>query len=143
MIFATAKNTYMQYTGYVIAVVAIMLVGLIVFLLGVKEKRWAAEMEEDTKRLGLEDEPATEADGGEKRKLSRGELKSLLLILASVALWYVGYNSITSKYSVYATNVLGSDYHTAQTIFSTPPMGATDDGSITLGLVRITNGYIL
>jgi MFS family permease len=111
MVFATAKNTYMQYTGYVIAVVAIMLAGLIVFLLGVKEKRWAAEMEEETKRLGLEDEPASEVDAGEKRKLSKGELRSLLLILASVALWYVGYNSITSKYSVYATNVLGFDFN--------------------------------
>ena len=36
-------------------------------------------------------------------------MTSLLLILASVALWYIGYNSITSKYSVYATNILGFD----------------------------------
>ena len=33
------------------------------------------------------------------------------LILASVALWYIGYNSITSKYSVYATNILGFDFN--------------------------------
>ena len=39
------------------------------------------------------------------------ELKSLILILASVALWYIGYNSITSKYSVYATNVLFFDFN--------------------------------
>ena len=109
MVFATSKNAYMQYTGYVIAVVAIMLAGLIVFLLGVKEKKWAQEMEEESVRLGLEDAP--EEDSGEKRKLTRGELRSLLLILASVALWYVGYNSITSKYSVYATNVLGFDFN--------------------------------
>ena len=109
MVFATSKNAYMQYTGYVIAVVAIMLAGLIVFLLGVKEKKWAQEMEEESIRLGLEDAP--EEERGEKRKLSRGELRSLLLILASVALWYVGYNSITSKYSVYATNVLGFDFN--------------------------------
>ena len=53
-----------------------------------------------------------EADGTPtKTKLTRPELKSLLLILASVALWYVGYNSITSKYSVYATTELGFDYN--------------------------------
>jgi len=34
-----------------------------------------------------------------------------MLILASVALWYIGYNSITSKYSVYATNVLFFDFN--------------------------------
>ena len=109
MIFATSKKLYMPYTGYVIAVVAIMLTGLIVFLLTVKEARWAKEMAEETERLGLEE--AAEADSGEKRKLTRGELTSLLLILASVALWFIGYNSITSKYSVYATNILGFDFN--------------------------------
>ncbi|MBQ3014017.1 MAG: MFS transporter [Clostridia bacterium] len=111
MVFATSKNHYMQYTGYVVAVVSIMLTGLVVFLLTVKEKRWAAEMEEDSRRLGLEDTPEEEETGAQKRKLSKGEMKSLLLILASVALWYVGYNSITSKYSVYATNILGFDFN--------------------------------
>ena len=109
MVFATAKNPYMQYTGYAVAVVSVMLVGLIVFMLTVKEPKWAAEMEADSIRLGLEDAPVE--DGAPKRKLSRGELVSLLLILASVALWYIGYNSITSKYSVYATNILHFDFN--------------------------------
>ena len=111
MIFATSKKHYMQYTGYVVAVVAIMLVGLIVFLLTVKEKKWACEMEEDSRRLGLEDAPEEEDTNVQKRKLSKDEMVSLLLILASVALWYIGYNSITSKYSVYATNILGFDFN--------------------------------
>ena len=109
MVFKTSANKYMQYTGYVIAVCAIMLTGLCVFILTVKERKWADEMEADTKRLGL-DEPAT-AENGEKRSLSKAEFKSLMLILASVALWYIGYNSITSKYSVYATNVLFFDFN--------------------------------
>ena len=109
MIFKTSGDKYMQYTGYVIAVCAIMVTGLCIFIATVKERKWAEEMEEDTKRLGLEDEPAIET--GDKRTLSRAEFKSLMLILASVALWYVGYNSITSKYSVYATNVLFFDFN--------------------------------
>ena len=111
MIFATSKNHYMQYTGYVVAVVSIMLTGLVVFLLTVKEKKWADEMEEDSRRLGLEETPAEVDASVQKRKLSKGEMKSLLLILASVALWFIGYNSITSKYSVYATNILGFDFN--------------------------------
>ena len=108
-VFATSKNHYMQYTWYVVAVVSVMLVGLIVFILSVREPKWAAEMEADSIRLGLEEAP--EENTAEKRKLSRPELISLLLILASVALWYIGYNSITSKYSVYATNILGFDFN--------------------------------
>ena len=111
IVFATSKNHYMQYTGYVVAVVGIMLIGLVVFLFTVKEKKWADEMAEESVRLGLEESADEEVDNTEKRKLSRGEMTSLLLILASVALWYIGYNSITSKYSVYATNVLGFDFN--------------------------------
>jgi len=111
MVFATSKNHYMKYTGYVVAVCSVMLTGLIVFLLTVKEKKWADEMREESTALGL-DKPDDGRDPTyEGRKLSRSELGSLLLILASVALWYIGYNSITSKYSVYATNVLGFDYN--------------------------------
>lgn len=108
-VFGISKNLYMSYTGYVVATCIVMVVGLIIFLTTVKEKKWADEMEEQTKALGLEDAPAEE-DTGAKRTLSKPELRSLLLILASVALWYIGYNSITSKYSVYSTNVLGVDY---------------------------------
>jgi len=111
MVFATSKNHYMQYTPSVIAVTAIMLTGLIVFLVSVKEKKWAQEMEEESAKLGIDALPEDTALSTDSRKLSRPELRSLLLILASVALWYVGYNSITSKYSVYATNILGFDFN--------------------------------
>ncbi|MBQ7909450.1 MAG: MFS transporter [Clostridia bacterium] len=111
IVFATSKKLYMSYTGYVIAVVAIMLTGLVIFLLCVKEKKWAAEMEEESARLGIDAVADSDGQTVTKGKLSRPELVSLLLILASVALWYIGYNSITSKYSVYATNILGFDYN--------------------------------
>lgn len=122
-VFSTSKNLTMSYSGYVMAVCGVMLAGLFIFLATVKEKAWANEMEEESKRLGLEEAPVAEQDDGvkviaEKRNgkmvknggLSKDQFKSLMLILASVALWYIGYNSITSKYSVYATNVLGVDY---------------------------------
>ena len=111
MVFGTSKKLYMQYTPYVAAVVALMLTGLVIFLLTVKEKKWADEMQEDSERLGLNLEAEAEAAAATGGKLSRAALTSLMLILASVALWYIGYNSITSKYSVYATNVLGFDYN--------------------------------
>lgn len=108
MLFATSDKKYMEYTGYVIAVCCVMLVGFIVFVLFVKEKQWASE----AKALEQEAEPQMpDRPPAGTKKLSRSEFNSLLLILASVALWYIGYNSITSKYSVYATNILGFDYN--------------------------------
>ena len=108
MIFST-KEIYMQYTWYVVSVCAVMLAGLIVFVVSVKEKLWADQMLADTKVLEAAEASKAVAASEEKRSLSRDEFKSLLLILASVALWYIGYNSITSKYSVYATRELGFD----------------------------------
>ena len=110
-VFKTSANKYMQYTGYVLAVCAIMILGLVVFISTVKENKWAREMEEQTRALGLDEGGSGKEDNTEKRKLSKGEFRSLMLILASVALWYIGYNSITSKYSVYATNVLFFDFN--------------------------------
>ena len=106
-VMSTSSKLYMHYSSYVILVCSVMVIGLIVFLLTVKEKKWAAEMEEESVALGLEEKVE---DNGAKRSLSKAEMTSLLLILASVALWYIGYNSITSKYTVYATTILNIDY---------------------------------
>ena len=48
---------------------------------------------------------------GNARKLTKAERRSLIFILLSVALWYMGYNAVTSKYSVYAGSVLNMDYN--------------------------------
>ena len=111
IVFKTSGNKYMQYTGYVLAVCAIMIFGLVVFISTVKEKKWAGEMEAQSRALGLDENSAGDDQSTSKRKLSKPEFRSLMLILASVALWYIGYNSITSKYSVYATNVLFFDFN--------------------------------
>ena len=115
MIFSTSavKNSLMSYTSFYTVIAGIMLVSLVIFLLTVKEPKWAAEMRADSIRFGIEEE---EPEEGKKRGLKPDEKRSLLLILASIALWFFGYNAITSKYSVYAANVLHKDYNTTMLI---------------------------
>ena len=112
MVFATSavKNAMMNYTLYYGIVAGLMILSLVIFRLTVKEPQWAAQMQEDSLRLGIEE--AQDQEDGEKRRLSKSEVRSMLLILASVALWYIGYNAVTSKYSLYASSVLGMDYNT-------------------------------
>ena len=105
-----SNKLYSHYIGYVALVCAVMLGGLITFIFTVKEKKWAEEMEADSIKLGLEETVEQKNESIADRVLSKPELRSLLLILASVALWYIGYNSITSKYTVYAASVLNVDY---------------------------------
>ena len=37
--------------------------------------------------------------------------RSLIFLLLSIVLWFFGYNAVTSKYSVYASNILHKDYN--------------------------------
>jgi MFS family permease len=152
MVFGTSKDLYMSYVGYVIAVCVIMAVGLLIFITTVKEKTWADQMEAESERLGLNGADSDNSIGS--RKLSKPEFTSLLLILASVALWYVGYNSITSKYSVYATNVLGFDYNftliiaQAAAIVSYIPVGIVSSKfgrrkTILAGITMLATAFLL
>ncbi len=102
------KNAYMSYTGVYAIVGGIMLAALAIFLFKVKEPAWAAEMQSSSIELGLDKEEAP-AQAGEKKKLGKAEMRSLIFILMSIVLWFFGYNAITSKYTVYAQNVLDKD----------------------------------
>ncbi len=141
LVFGTGKvsNQLMSYSWFVVAVCGIMAAALIVFMFTVKEKRWNREMLDAQAVLDAEEERASreqasteqgdeqketkpaadEAEASDdeisapqtREKLPKDKMKSLILILASVALWFTGYNAITSKYSVYALNVLNKDYN--------------------------------
>ena len=111
MVFSTSavQNAMMSYTLYYAIIASIMLIALTVFLCTVREPKWAAQMAEDSIKYGIEEQTA---GTGEKRSLTASEKKSLICILLSIALWYFGYNAVTSKYAVYAGNILDKDYNT-------------------------------
>ena len=101
------SNAYMSYTMVYAIVGGIMLVALAIFLLTVREPKWVAQMQAESIRLGLD--KAEEDNTGAGRKLKPAELRSLIFLLASIVLWFFGYNAVTSKYTVYAQNVLDKD----------------------------------
>ena len=153
MVFATSavRNSLMSYTGYFAVIAAIMLAALVVFMLTVRENEWAAEMQQQAVELGLEDKE--EAATGE-RKLSVEEVKSLIFLLLSIVLWFFGYNAVTSKYSVYASNILHKDYNLtliiaqAAAIISYLPVGfiASKVGrkkTILAGVVMLTAAFTI
>lgn len=112
MVFNTsgAENVYMQYTGYIIAVCALMAIGLAIFIFSVKERKWNEEMLAEQAILDA-NAPKEETVAEQEEKLPKDKLYSLLLILASVALWFTGYNAVTTKYSLYATNILEQNFN--------------------------------
>lgn len=108
IVFGTGKvaNSLMSYTTFFVVTAGIMLVALVIFMLTVKEPLWSAEADKINQTLEAE-----QNDDSTDARLDRKKLMSLLFILASVVFWFMGYNAVTSKYSVYAGEVLGLDYN--------------------------------
>ena len=127
IVFATKEIEHMDeaymhsnFYYYFISVASAMLISLVIYMLFVRENRFARDMQEQSRALGLDEEFTTYESGDEEaesaaraagdRKLTKGELCSLIFLLASIFMWYTGYNAVTSKYSVYATHILHKDY---------------------------------
>lgn len=110
MVFATGavRNAYMGYIGFFAVIAGLMLLCLAIFLRKVHEPELVEQMRKDSQRYGIAEEEGEAASHG---KLGRGERRSLIFLLLSVALWYMGYNAVISKYSVYADKVLSLDYN--------------------------------
>ena len=152
IVFGTGKaqNAMMSYILFFTVIAAIMILALVIFLITVKEPKFVEEMHEESKRFGIDDGEDENGDGS--RKLTKGELTSLILILASVALWFFGYNAVTSKYSVYAGKVLNLDYNMtliiaqAAAIISYLPVGIISSKigrkkAILAGVVMLTAAF--
>ncbi len=111
IVFATGKieNMDRTYPAYFAVISGVMLISLGIFMLTVNEKRFVSEMQEQSRLFGIEDkEDDNEAGTG---KLAGPQLRSLLFLLLSIVLWFMGYNAVTSKYSVYATSILQKDFN--------------------------------
>ena len=106
-----------DYTGLFLVVSALMLLAVIVLVLTIRERKLAAEttaVNDAYDRENAAAEPADERQAEAKaaeykgfRSLSPEVRRSLILILASVSLWFMGYNAVTSAFSRYADEVWG------------------------------------
>ena len=118
MVFGTSSpyNALMSYLPYVFVVSGIMLVALFVFKFTINEPKLVEEMEEISQKFGLdkvEEEIQNQTEQARGVKIPKAKLASLLLLMASIFFWFFGYNAITSKFSVYATNVLQTNFNLA------------------------------
>ena len=103
-VYGLEQFSYVNYTPAFITIGVLMLGFLAVFLWKVNEHKLVKEREDLEVKLGLveEEEEITE----EAQALSKEKKIALMLILASIFLWFFGYNAITTKLSDYAPKVL-------------------------------------
>lgn len=154
MVFSTSavKNSMMSYTVYFSVIAGIMVLALALFLWQVREPQFVREMHEESRRYGIDEDDDEDQSGG--RKLNGAERRSLCLLLASIVLWYMGYNAVTSKYSVYASNILNKDYNLtliiaqAAAILSYLPVGMVSSKlgrkkTILGGIIMLTTAFFV
>ncbi len=105
-----------DYSYLFYAVAFLMAVAVVVLVLTVRERKLAKEVADaEAAEEGETDAPVDEA-GKQKHgfaALAPDLRKSLILILCSVALWFMGYNAVTSAFSKYVQVQWGIGLSTA------------------------------
>ena len=118
----TQNVDHVNYQPLFIFIAALMFVAIGLMLLTVKEPKWAKENEEIEKQHPEWD--LTEKDSGTHAVLPKPVLRSMLFLLASVALWYFAYNSLTTWCTTYVATLMGKQLGFASTCFLITNVGA-------------------
>ncbi len=122
----------------------------------IKEPLCVETMKKESHAMGItdfdgdKDENSNELKG---KKLPKPVFVSFMFILASIFLWFFGYNAIVSSFSRYATSVLGGDFAnvllvcTGAAIVAYLPVGFISSSigrkkTILIGIVMLATAFI-
>lgn len=97
------KEEHPSYLPVFLGVVGIMVLAVIILVATINEKKIAAKIAEEYP------EEAEEEKEKEEHGLPAPVKRSLVLILASIFLWFTAYNAVTTAFSRYAVTVWGME----------------------------------
>jgi MFS family permease len=125
VLYPTSKVKDLAHVNYqplFLVVSAIMVVAVAVLLLTIREPKLAAAnraLEEKHPEWNL-----AEDDGAGGEVLPAPVKKSLGFLLASIALWFIGYNGVTTWFTTYVSQVMGEGLGGASTCLLVATAGA-------------------
>ena len=118
-----------NYSALFLAVSILMLAAVAVLLLTIRENRLAREVE--LQNLATQGEDAAQAQADETPSTGAGFSsldpalrRSLILILCSVSLWFMGYNAVTTAFTKYVSVQWGYDIKAASQCLMVATVGA-------------------
>ena len=125
LLYPTAKVAALEHVNYqplFIIVAAIMIVAVVVLLITIREPALAAENQQLEKQ---HPEWNLAEDNGQGRETLPTPVKrSLGFLLASIALWFIGYNGVTTWFTTYVSQVMGEGLGGASTCLLVATAGA-------------------
>ncbi len=109
----TANVEHVNYQAIFIIVSALMFIAIAVLFIFIKEPKLVKENKELESKHPEWD--LSEDDGSGNEKLPKEVKRSLAFLLASIALWFMGYNSVTTWFTTYISKVMGEGLGQAST----------------------------
>ena len=120
-LYKTSGDVYVSYLPLFAIVGGIMMVALAIVMFCVNEPKLVAEQKK-YEDAHPEDNLTEVTESGEA--LPADVKRSLSFLLASIALWFIGYNGVTTWFSVYASNMWGMSLGQANTCLTIATAGA-------------------
>ena len=118
----TAGLSHVDYQPLFIVVSALMAVSVLVLYLTIREPKLA---EEERAYETAHPEQQLAEDDGSGNEVLPGEVKrSLAFLLVSISLWFIGYNAVTTWFTVYVGEVMGQGLGGASTCLLIATSGA-------------------
>ena len=117
-----ADLTHVNYQPLFLVVSAVMVIAVAVLLLTIREPKLAAK-NQALERMHPEWNLAQD-DGSGGETLPAPVKRSLGFLLASIALWYIGYNGVTTWFTTYISQVMGEGLGGASTCLLVATAGA-------------------
>ena len=100
-----AGLAHVNYQPLFMVVSAIMFVAIAILFLTIKEPRLVAEQQELERQHP--EWTLAEDDGSGNETLPKPVKKSLIFLLSSICLWFIGYNAVETWFTTYVSQVMG------------------------------------
>ena len=97
---------HINYQPIFAVVSSIMVIALFILIFTINEPKLLKKQEEFEKQHP-DDTTSQDTVSDDTKKMPKEVKKSLIFLLCSVSLWYIGYNAISTWFTTYATNVWG------------------------------------
>ena len=113
---------HVNYQPLFLTVASIMAVSVLILLITIREPRLAAE--NAAYEAAHPEENLAKDDGSGTEVLPKPVKKSLGFLLASICLWFIGYNGVTTWFTTYVAEVMGQGLGGASTCLMVATGGA-------------------
>ena len=115
MLVVNGASGRANYFYLFLAVAVLMVLAALTVFFFVPERKLVQQMKDINYGVSEEEDQSKSVEVDGKKKLPPEVMRSLILILATITLWFLGYNAVTTAFSKYATKMWGSGLNLAST----------------------------